>query len=335
MRRTQGLDDRVTLDGLQRAEHPPGGRHRIGWQVRQLDHPGAPICHHLEQHPTQLFDVARPPVAHEQPHRFRSAGPVISTVVGVQSVEGTALSMLVHNHVNRIFQCVAERAPGFGDRRLRKLKDLAAITGGAVYSKHSGFTLETMTIDQLGRAAQVRVTENNTTVVDGAGSVADVEFRVTQLRGARPGVVRRRRGRAERTDRGADRPGRGDPGGRADAGLGKLVGGGAALAFAVSRLASGLSSSSVGTYAGQVVMRGFIRRRIPLFLRRGLTMLPALVALGIGLPTTECLVASQIVLSSASHSPRCQWCCSLAERTSWDHSSTARSSLWRRAESPQ
>ncbi len=103
-------------------------------------------------------------------------------VIIAENVEGTALSMLVHNHANRIFQCVAVRAPGFGDRRLRKLEDLAAVTGGAVYSKHSGFTLETMTIDQLGRAAQVRVTENNTTIVGGAGSAADVEFRVTQLR---------------------------------------------------------------------------------------------------------------------------------------------------------
>ncbi|MGB9282058.1 MAG: chaperonin GroEL [Pseudonocardiaceae bacterium] len=103
-------------------------------------------------------------------------------VIIAENVEGTALSMLVHNHANRIFQCVAVRAPGFGDRRLRKLEDLAAVTGGAVYSKHSGFTLETMTIDQLGRAAQVRVTENNTTIVGGAGSAADVEFRVAQLR---------------------------------------------------------------------------------------------------------------------------------------------------------
>jgi len=83
----------------------------------------------------------------------------------------------------------------------------------------------------------------------------------------------------------------------AHAGLGSLVGGGAALAFAVALLASGLSSSSVGTYAGQVVMQGFIRRRIPLYMRRGLTMLPALVVLGLGLPTTVSLVASQVVLS--------------------------------------
>jgi len=83
----------------------------------------------------------------------------------------------------------------------------------------------------------------------------------------------------------------------AHAGLAQLVGGGAALAFAVALLASGLSSSSVGTYAGQVVMQGFIRRRIPLLLRRGLTMLPALVVLGLGLPATESLIVSQVVLS--------------------------------------
>ena len=83
----------------------------------------------------------------------------------------------------------------------------------------------------------------------------------------------------------------------AHAGLGRLIGGGAALAFAVALLASGLSSSSVGTYAGQVVMQGFMRRRIPLFARRALTMLPALVVLGLNLPATASLVISQVVLS--------------------------------------
>ncbi|HEV7899620.1 MAG TPA: Nramp family divalent metal transporter [Planosporangium sp.] len=83
----------------------------------------------------------------------------------------------------------------------------------------------------------------------------------------------------------------------AHAGLGRMVGGGAALAFAVALLASGLSSSSVGTYAGQVVMQGFVRRRIPLFVRRGITMLPALLVLGLGLPATDSLVVSQVLLS--------------------------------------
>ncbi|HWM98580.1 MAG TPA: Nramp family divalent metal transporter [Streptosporangiaceae bacterium] len=79
--------------------------------------------------------------------------------------------------------------------------------------------------------------------------------------------------------------------------LGRVVGGGAALAFAVALLASGLSSSSVGTYAGQVVMQGFIGRRIPVLLRRGITMLPALAVLAAGLPATQSLVVSQVVLS--------------------------------------
>jgi manganese transport protein len=83
----------------------------------------------------------------------------------------------------------------------------------------------------------------------------------------------------------------------AHAGLGTLVGGGAALAFGVALLASGLASSSVGTYAGQVVMQGFIRRSVPVFVRRAVTMAPALVVLGLGLPTTDTLVVSQVVLS--------------------------------------
>ncbi len=83
----------------------------------------------------------------------------------------------------------------------------------------------------------------------------------------------------------------------AHAGLGQMVGGGAALAFAVALLASGLSSSSVGTYSGQVVMQGFIARSIPLFVRRTVTMAPALVVLALGLPTTQVLVLSQVVLS--------------------------------------
>jgi chaperonin GroEL len=88
----------------------------------------------------------------------------------------------VHNHLNKVFQCLAVRAPGFGDRRLHKLEDIAAITGGAVYSRQSGFTLETMTLDQLGRARQVRATADRTTIIDGGGSAADVEFRLGQLR---------------------------------------------------------------------------------------------------------------------------------------------------------
>jgi len=79
--------------------------------------------------------------------------------------------------------------------------------------------------------------------------------------------------------------------------VGRLVGGTAALAFAVALLASGVSSSSVGTYAGQVVMAGFIDVRIPLMVRRAVTMIPALVVLAIGVSPTNALVLSQVVLS--------------------------------------
>jgi manganese transport protein len=79
--------------------------------------------------------------------------------------------------------------------------------------------------------------------------------------------------------------------------FGRLVGGGAALAFAVALLASGASSSSVGTYAGQVVMAGFVNIRVPLILRRAITMVPALVILAVGVSPTSALVLSQVVLS--------------------------------------
>jgi manganese transport protein len=80
-------------------------------------------------------------------------------------------------------------------------------------------------------------------------------------------------------------------------GLETLVSSNAAIVFGIALLASGFASSSVGTMAGQVVMQGFIRRRIPLFLRRALTLIPALVVLGIGFNPTDALVLSQVVLS--------------------------------------
>ncbi len=83
----------------------------------------------------------------------------------------------------------------------------------------------------------------------------------------------------------------------AHAGFANLVGGGAALAFAIALLASGASSSSVGTYAGQVVMAGFINVRISLYVRRVVTMVPALVVLALGVNPTDALVLSQVVLS--------------------------------------
>jgi manganese transport protein len=83
----------------------------------------------------------------------------------------------------------------------------------------------------------------------------------------------------------------------AHSGFSHLVGGTAALTFAVALFASGISSSSVGTYAGQVVMAGFVNLRLSLFVRRGLTMIPALIVLAVGVSPTSALVLSQVVLS--------------------------------------
>jgi manganese transport protein len=84
---------------------------------------------------------------------------------------------------------------------------------------------------------------------------------------------------------------------QAYAALGVTLGHGANLFFGLGLLASGLSSSSVGTLAGQVVMQGFIRRRIPIFLRRAITMAPALIVIAVGLDPSRALVLSQVVLS--------------------------------------
>ncbi len=103
-------------------------------------------------------------------------------VIIAQDVDGAALSMLVHNNVNKTFQSCAVRAPGFGERRIHQLEDMAALTGGKVLSKQSSFSLSTITLEHLGRAKQVRVTAEATSIIEGAGAAEDVEFRATQLR---------------------------------------------------------------------------------------------------------------------------------------------------------
>ena len=103
-------------------------------------------------------------------------------VIVAETVEGTALQMLVHNHVNRTFQAVAIKAPGFGEKRIHLLEDMAALCGGKVHSKSSSFALEQMTTEHLGRATQVRVTSDNTTIIGGRGDRSALEQRLCQLR---------------------------------------------------------------------------------------------------------------------------------------------------------
>jgi chaperonin GroEL len=102
-------------------------------------------------------------------------------VIVAESVEGTALQMLVHNHVTGIFRCVAIQAPGFGEKRIHLLEDIAALTGGQVHSRASSFALEQMTTAHLGRADQVRVTSDHTTIIGGQGEASARERRLSQL----------------------------------------------------------------------------------------------------------------------------------------------------------
>ena len=98
-----------------------------------------------------------------------------------EDVEGEALATLVVNKLRGTFDCVAVKAPGFGDRRKEMLKDIAVLTGGTVISSELGYELKDTTIDMLGTANTVKVTKDNTTIVDGAGSKDELAARVAQI----------------------------------------------------------------------------------------------------------------------------------------------------------
>ena len=101
-----------------------------------------------------------------------------------EDVEGEALTTLVLNKLRGTFTCVAVKAPGFGDRRKEMLRDIAILTGGTVITDELGLDLKETTIDQLGRARQVKVTKENTIIVDGAGNSDEIKARVGQIRTA-------------------------------------------------------------------------------------------------------------------------------------------------------
>jgi chaperonin GroEL len=103
-------------------------------------------------------------------------------VIIAEKVEGTALQMLVHNHVNGHIKATAIQAPGFGEKRIHMLEDMAALCGGRVFSKASSFTLEQVGPEHLGRAQQVRATNENTAIIGGGGTSEALEMRLAQLR---------------------------------------------------------------------------------------------------------------------------------------------------------
>lgn len=99
-----------------------------------------------------------------------------------EDVEGEALSTLIVNKLRGTFTCVAVKAPGFGDRRKEMLKDIAILTGGEVISEEIGLELKDTTVEQLGRARQVKVQKENTIIVDGMGNKDEIANRVANIR---------------------------------------------------------------------------------------------------------------------------------------------------------
>lgn len=103
-------------------------------------------------------------------------------VIIAEDVEGEALTTLVLNKLRGTFTCVAVKAPGFGDRRKEMLQDIAILTGGTVITSDLGLELKDATIDQLGRARQVKITKEDTIIVDGQGDQNEIKNRVGQIR---------------------------------------------------------------------------------------------------------------------------------------------------------
>ena len=103
-------------------------------------------------------------------------------VIIAEDVEGEALSTLIVNRLRGTLNVVCVKAPGFGDRRKEMLQDIAILTGGQVNSEELGYELKSATVDMLGRARQVKVTKENTTIVDGSGDKQAIKDRVSQIR---------------------------------------------------------------------------------------------------------------------------------------------------------
>lgn len=103
-------------------------------------------------------------------------------VIIAEDIEGEALTTLIVNKLRGTFDCIAVKSPGYGDRRKAMLQDIAVLTGGTVISEELGYELKSTTLEQLGEAKSVKITKDNTTIIDGAGSKSDIEEKIKQIK---------------------------------------------------------------------------------------------------------------------------------------------------------
>ena len=151
------------------------------------------ISHYMVTDPDRMEAVLSDPyilIANQKISSIQDILPVLEKVMQAgkqlliiaEDVEGEALPTLVLNKLRGTFNSVAVKAPGFGDRRKRMLEDIAIVTGGQMVSEELGMKLDQVTVDMLGRAKTVKVSKDNTVIIDGAGSEENIKARINQIK---------------------------------------------------------------------------------------------------------------------------------------------------------